>query len=200
VTDTLQQNRYDRILRRVGGIIGPGSKVAAVVTDLFPMIDVERVPGELLLLGGTVIGWGSSNQAGAAAVVPQSQILNPFGSGVIITVTQAIIDSSNAQQLFFGLSATVLAIAGAVERSRDGRVDLAQRTVGQVRNGTNAVATPITSRVRIVAGPVFLRDDNALAVLPPGISFTVSGALVNTSLTATYFWRERPVEQSELNL
>ncbi len=199
MTDVIQQNRYDRLLRRVGGIIGPGSKVGNVVTDLFPMIDVERVPGELLLLGGYVTGWGATNAAGVAAMVPQSQILNPADSGMLITVTRAIIDSSNAQQLFFGLSATVLATATAIERSRDGRVGLAQRTVGQVRLATNAVATPVTGRIRIVAGPVVLEDDNGLAVLPPGVAFTVSGAQQNTSLTCTYFWRERPAESSELN-
>ncbi len=44
----LQQNRYDQLIRRVGGIIGPGSKVVEALGELFPVIDVENVPGELL--------------------------------------------------------------------------------------------------------------------------------------------------------
>jgi len=54
----LQQNRYDQLLRRVGDLKGPGSKVNDVLQELFPTIDVENVPGELLFLMGTHIGLG----------------------------------------------------------------------------------------------------------------------------------------------
>ena len=36
----LQQSRYDQLLRRVGDLKGPGSKVNDVLHELFPMFDL----------------------------------------------------------------------------------------------------------------------------------------------------------------
>jgi len=94
VTNEIQQNRYDQTLRRVTGIIGPGSKVAEVLTELFPVIDVERVPGELLILGGTDLAAGGASLDGGPGNSSEINLHNPPGSGKIITCTQILITSA----------------------------------------------------------------------------------------------------------
>jgi len=97
MTFEVQQTRWDRIIRRVSGSIGPGSRVSETLSELFPVLDVERVPGELLLLGGTAICVGANDNSGAAGQVARHQIFNPVGSGVIATVSKLIVASTVTQ-------------------------------------------------------------------------------------------------------
>jgi len=200
VTDTIQQNRYDQLLRRVGGIIGPGSKVGAVVGDLFPMLDVERVPGELLALMGTHLAWGGTNQAGFAALTNQAQLFNPVDSGLLITVTRVDINSSSSQPIGMGVVTTFLTPVPN-EHFRDGRLG-DTLPAGQLAINTAAAADPANQWVGRFQSPDFfkLRDDNGLAVLSPGTGLQITSFTVNTTLQIAWMWRERPAEQSELNL
>jgi len=201
VTDTIQQTRYDRLVRRVGGIIGPGSKVGEVISDLFPMIDVERVPGELLALMGTSLAWGSSNQGALAANVNRSQVFNPAGSGAILTVTRIDIISSVTQVIVGGLVEAALAIDTGTQKFRDSRLGIGLLPVGQVRNDTQAAPSPVSWRNRIQASsPLQVENDNGVAVLLPGTGLQVSHLNQNTNFVVGWMWRERPAEQSELNL
>jgi len=201
MTDTLQQTRYDRLLRRVGGIIGPGSKVGAVIADLFPMIDVERVPGELLALMGTRLAWGSTNQAGFVALVNQAQLFNPVGSGMLITVTRLEATSGNTQRLAMGVVDVALTSV-PTEQFRDGRLGIAQLPVGQLRIATAAAQAPQNFIFAGVgpATPSVLSDDNGIVTLPPGTGLQISNLTVQTTLFCSWMWRERPAEQSELTL
>ena len=83
----LQQNRYDRLLRRVGGLIGAKSMVNDALGELFPMLEVENVPGELLALLGTQLGWCSASLGPSVGNFNHHQLFNPADSGVVITVT-----------------------------------------------------------------------------------------------------------------
>jgi len=199
----LQQNRYDRLIRRVGGIIGVGSMVSDALSELFPMIDVENVPSELLALEGTHVAGCSVESGGTAALNNQHQVFNPAGSGHLLTVTHALVASTTTQVLFFGLATATLATNIANPRFRDGRVsDITP--VGQNNVDTLLAATPNTYRVQVNGGAgiasFMLDDPNDLAVLPPGFGFQVTTSTVNTGLTTTFFWRERPAEPSELIL
>jgi len=199
----LQTNRYDRLIRRVGGIIGVGSMVSDALSELFPMIDVERVPSELLALQGTHVAGCSVESGGTAGLNNQHQVFNPVGSGHILTVTHALVSSSTTQVLFFGLASATLATNIPNPRFRDGRVrDITP--VGQNNVDTLLAATPNTYRVQINGGAgisaFLLEDPNDLAVLPPGFGFQVSTTTLNSGLVTAFFWRERPAEPSELIL
>jgi len=117
----LQQNRYDQLLRRVGDLKGPGSKVNDVLQELFPTIDVENVPGELLFLMGTRIGWGGASKAAAAGKKAAIQLFNPIGSGQLVTVSTVIVTGNNTQIISWGLSTSALATNTGVPRLRDSR-------------------------------------------------------------------------------
>jgi len=148
----IQQNRYDALMRRVGDLKGPGSKVNDVLEELFPVIDVERVPGELLALMGTRIAAAGSTIAGVADVQQRIQLFNPVGSGKLIAITHAYVSTTTAQELSFGNVTTTLTTATGVERFRDSRFGVVDKPSGQIRRGTNAAVAPDVWRVRVVSG------------------------------------------------
>ncbi len=201
MTSELQQNRYDQLIRRVGGIIGPGSKVSEAISELFPMIDVERVPAELLALMATRLATGHTQEAPVAAVNQRSQLFNPTGSNTIITCTQLSFRSNSDQQIQFGLVDVALGTLNNTRGPRDSRFDLGPFTVGEMRNGTNAGIAPVEAFTVFVQADVGLqvKDENALFVITPGFGLQATTTAQNTRLNCAYMWRERGAEQSELN-
>jgi len=197
----LQQNRYDQLIRRVGGIIGVGSMVSEAIGELFPMIDVERVPGELLALMGTGLAWGRTITAAAPAENSRSQLFNPPNSGKIIAVTDLYVRSSADDVLEVGLLGSSIGAASAVPRYRDSRFGTTLLPVGELRTDTNVGATPATFRFRaITTESIPLSPHNTVMVLTPGFGIVVSSGTVNLQLEISYAWRERAAEPSELNL
>jgi len=197
----LQQSRYDKILRRVGDLKGPGSKVADVVTELFPMLDVENVPGELLALGGTALCFGGQTLGPQAALIGRIQLFNPVGSGKLITVTQMVTASNVTEGWRAGMVNVALATAPSTQIHRDPRLGLTTLPVGQIRTALTAAAAPGTLQWRVLASTSFtMKDPNGVAILTPGTGFETSIAIVNTRVEAFFFWRERVAEPSELNI
>lgn len=196
----LQQNRYDQLIRRVGDLKGPGSKVNEVLAELFPVIDVENIPVELLALMGTNIAAGGQDNAGVAAVNQRSQLMNPTGSGKLITVTDVSINSDTAQQIVMGLVAVALTTNVGTQRFRDGRLTTTQVPTGEIRTDSSAAAAPVVYRFDVEAAVnVFFHDNKGIWVLSPGTGLQISTTTVNTSLTTGYQWRERVAEPSEFN-
>lgn len=201
MTNEIQQTRYDRIIRRVAGIIGPGSKVAEVITELFPMIDVERVPGELLILGGYDICFGAASLAGGVGNQAKILVLNPIDSGKLLTVSGILISSDTTQIIRVSRSFGVTGNRTNTELFRDLRRGAANRPVGQLRSSVNPVPTAAEMQFRLLANQTFtLENDNSVAVLPPDARLVVGTDTADTLLNVTFFWRERQVEQSELSV
>jgi len=202
VTSELQQTRYDKILRRVGDLKGPGSKVAEVISELWPVLDVERVPGELLALGGTFLCIGAARVLATAAVVGHVQLFNPVGSGKIITVTQMMMSARNQTGLVWGLVNVALPTDENNSIFRDPRLGLFSRATGQVRT-SNVLAgqAPNVGRAEVLASePLTIKDENGVMVLPEGTGLEASTTGTNQSIAVSYEWRERIAEPSELNL
>jgi len=195
----LQTGRYDQLLRRTGDLKGPGSKVNDVLEELFPTIDVEQVPYELLALEGTALAAGGAVRAAVAAVNNRIQLFNPAGSGKLVTVTLIHIQVGAGQDVALGLAAVALATAIGTDRLRDGRFGVGLNPSAQVRFDTNAAVSPTTFRFRVNTAGDTLEDTKGLYILTPGTGLTVTTSTVQTSLTASFFWRERVAEPSELN-
>jgi hypothetical protein len=164
------------------------------------MIDVERVPGELLLLGGTQLCMGFSFTVATVAEFSQSMVRNPGGSGALITIEQAAIFSSAAQITILGPTTNTYSVAG-VQTVRDTRRGPAGIPVGRVLSDSLLVAGADFFRAQINGiDSLILKDRNSLAVLAPGTAFSISAGAANTNLTVAWLWRERPAEVSELSL
>ncbi len=197
----LQQSRYDQVLRRVGDLKGPGSKVNDVLTELFPMFDVENLQPELFLLGGQLLSMGASNLDGGVGAVPNIGLFNPEGSGKLIIVTSCIVSSLNTQTIFFSTQHTAFTTLVTTNLSRDTRVVAPELPVGQIREETSVGLLFANGEIRISSNtPFTLTDPNGLAVLAPGGGFAVGGNTFDSHLFASFLWRERVAEPSELNL
>jgi len=197
----LQQTRYDQLIRRVGAIIGPGSKVAEALSELFPVIDVERVPGELLILGGTAICIGTGELTSDVAETPHIQLFNPVGSGKLITVTRFNTGNATNMQVRYAVNNVARADGLGTERFRDSRLGLVSRPVGQIRSESLVAFVDQDGAYRPQINHLhFVSDENGVAVLSPGFGLEVGNQNTNSLLECTFFWRERVAEQSELNL
>jgi len=197
----IQQARYDKLLRRVADLKGPGSKVSEALGDLFPTLDVERVPGELLALSGYALCFGSAAPAPVAAQAPRTMLFNPPGSGKLLTVSSFTVSTINVAIIRYAISITELTSVISTQVFRDPRLGLTARPTGQISQQTSVALTGATGQFQILPQTPFrMADPNGIAVLPPGTGLEVGGATLNSTIHITYFWRERNAEPSELNL
>jgi len=196
----LQQTRYDQIVRRVGGIIGPGSKVAEALPELFPMIDVERVPGELLALGGTRIAFGSEDLTAGGGLLTTIQLFNPADSGFLITCNSVLLAIAVTGAIRWNITNTALTTLSTNSRFRDSRFSGVMRPVGQIRTDSIAGAVTRAGQLRILANtPLFLKPGNGFAILAPGTGITFQQIGADARLIVNFNWRERVALQSELS-
>ena len=194
----VQQTRWDRLIRRVSGSIGPGSRVSETLTELFPVLDVEDLPPELLFLAGTKLGFGGTTVSGVAAESAKVQLFNPADSGNIITITSALVRTDATQTIRFTNESSPRTAVNT-ERHRDTRAGILPATVGEVRSSSEALLIPAIGVFVTLANVTFvLKDRNGLSVLAPGTGFVIGGQSLNVGLTVTYFWHERVAEASEL--
>lgn len=201
MTSDLQQARYDKLVRRVGAIVGPGSKVTEALPELFPTLDVENVPGELLILMGTNLSVGGGAITSAGSDKPKAQVFNPAGSGVIATVTRVDFSSDGNTTVRAGFSFSTFGAAITTQLFTDRRQGGAtQRPTCAIRTGVSTVlaAGTIQTRVQADVGGWF-ENENGLCILAPNSGFEIGLAAAAADLTFTFWWRERRFEQSEIN-
>lgn len=196
----LQQSRYDQLLRRVGDLKGSGSKVNDVLSELFPTIDVENVPGELLLLMATQLCIGAAQVTAAAGERPRIQLFNPVGSGKIIAVSSCIFSNTATATMAYAVTNNALTTGVGTETFRDGRLGQAARPSGQIRTDSTIAITDSNGLVRLLASVSWsLEDINTPAVLAPGNGFEVGSQGTQDTILVTFNWRERVAEPSEIN-
>jgi len=196
----LQQTRYDQLVRRVGGVIGPGAKVAEVLPELFPVIDVERVPGELLVLGATRICTGSENEGPTVGLLSRVQLFNPADSGFLVTISSMTFASTTGENIRWNIETAAIGGLSTNKAFRDGRLTGTTRPVAEVRSDATGAATVRSWQTQIASSrPITLTDENGVAVLAPGTGLTVQGGTNNANLFVSFLWRERVALEAELN-
>jgi len=198
---TIQQSRYDALLRRVADLKGQGSMVHDALGELFPTIDVENTPSELLYLMGTRMAMGGEEITAGVGFFPRIQLLNPVGSGFLMTITD-IITSGNIIQTYH--ATTTLSILATAPLGVTGFLDTrggVEVPVGQIRTSTTA-ATGTVGRWRfrlLSAADLHEVNPKGIAVLSPGAAYEVGGQTTNQVQRTAFRWRERVAEPSELN-
>jgi len=193
----LQQNRYDQLLRRVGDLKGPGSKVNDVLQELFPTLDVENVPGELLLLMATRVGWAGTSKAPTAGKNAAIQLFNPSDSGHLITVSTVYVSSTANTKFSWGTTTLALATLTGVAKLRDTRNEGGSRGVSQLRTSADAVSLA-SGEIRTLANTAHtFTDENSFCVLAPGTGLQYGGS-ADVTIRVVFLYRERIAEPSEL--
>lgn len=199
MTADLQQFRYDNLLRRVGNIIGPGSKVKEVLSELFPVLDVERVPGELLWLSGWRLAWGGDQKSSAAGETSRVELFNPADSGKIVVCTAFIATVATVSSVVWTTRNSALPDTTSPELLRDTRSGATEKPSGQIFTQSAAGSTVGTNRVLMLGNtPLQIKDVNAVAVLFPGTGLEVGMTSQQSILNVSFNWRERTFEPSEL--
>jgi len=195
----LNQNRYDALLRRVGDLKGPGSKVNDALTELFPMLDVENLPSELLLLSGTRLCVGHIAVLAVGATIPQAMLRVALETSVVATIHMVSMFSETAQRIAMGPTQNVYPDPGA-QAFTDGRV-FGEGTVAKVLGDNLLVVGSDFYRLQIPAGTsIDFIPPKGFSVVTPGTAFSVSGTVGATPLDVSFFWSERVAQPSELNL
>jgi len=197
----IQQNRYDQILRRVCGMIGTGSKVAEGLAELFPTIDVERVPAELLILGGTRTCMGGGTIVAAAGTAAKAQLFNPDDSGMLIILTDIWVGFAGLTVVRWGLSNVSFAARITTERFTDTRKSFTALPVGQVHQKAEVALATATNQTRVLGNvDLHIQPKGAVTILSPGRGFEIGAGANNVQIHFGFNWRERTAEPSELNL
>jgi len=194
----IQQNRWDRLIRRSAGVVGGGSQVNDTLNELFPIMDVENVPGELLALMRIDLGMCSSLLSAVLLDRNHHQLFNPTGSGALLVVTTVEMESPTAQFMRFSNFIGEQATPAGNERRRDTRAGVLANLVAQQRTGQSTLSGGLDFRMRLEAGVGrTFTDENGIAILFPGTGLTISTEVVNTASVVGFMWRERTFEPSE---
>lgn len=200
MTSELQQTRYDNLLRRVGGIIGPGSKVAEALAELFPVIEVESVPLELMRLTGWRLGMASDVRVAQAVLNNQGQLFNPADSGKLVVLERVDVQSDTAQHIEYDVGSNALTVDVGNTRARDTRDGIGSILIAQNRHVSQAGTIATIGSLFIEADVMFtLAPPQGICVLAPGTGFVITTTVQNTSMIRTFLWREREAEASEVN-
>jgi len=194
----LQQNRYDVLLRRVGDLKGPGSKVNDVLEELFPTLDVENIPGELMLLSGWRLGMAGGVFAPAVGEFQHLQLFNPAGSGLLVVVERFTVRQTS--NITYNLATTTTAFISqpGTQNTRDTRLPSANVSA---RFGEFSSAAPVSaSWVFGVAAniPYDITNEKGLAILAPGSGLNVEARTADVPFSIGFYFRERVAEPSEL--
>ena len=195
----IQQGRYDRLLRRTTSQVGPGSKVGNALEDLFPMLEVENTPSELLRAVGWKLGAGQTTRNPAAGKQAVVQLFNPSGSRHLIVLTQIILSTNVAAGINSGPSFDALTRASIAGRQRDTRDGELRETVGLIQDEDDALVNNILQVFAVNDVYTTITDPNDIAVLSPGTGWRVAVGAINIALRITFLYRERVAEPEELD-
>jgi len=195
----VQTGVFDNLIRRLYSIKGGGSELSETLGDVFPILDLENLPSELLLLRGWVLGMGRITNTSAVGTISAHQLFNPAGSGKLIVLTSVLITATAATAVQYGPAFTALGTTSVAGAQRDTREGSIKPTNGLLQEEDDGAASAFGVINLIANIPIKLTDPNNLAVLIPGTAFRITGTNTNRTLKTAWMWRERTAEPSELS-
>lgn len=188
--------RYSRFMQKLFGMKGDVA-VKQIAGEVMPVIPFF-VGAEMRFLELWDRYGGVSSQPATAAVTSGSRIINPAGSNVIAVIEKVLILSSVADP-GIGLDNGLTASLANPDVTR--RLDSRSRAVGNLltSHATSPVAGNQFGATGVTAGSPtdFIQTDIQEFPLLPGDGLQVRTSVVNTTLTISYVWRERFLEDSE---
>ena len=196
----VQTGVFDNLIRRLFSIKGGGSELSETLGDVFPTLDLENLPMELLLLRGWHSFTGFLAVAGVAAQATGLQLINIAVPGnSIVVLDKVIIRAEITNNLSFGVNLAPFTTTINTQNI-DTRNPQQFNAIARIGSSQDALAAATSGSIRPVAAiDMILEAPSGLAVLAPGSAFSLISGVDNSDLTVTFFGRERQVEPSELS-
>lgn len=192
-----------------------GSPAPTLMPEISPGLTLESDRPEWEFLAGGHLAWGGALLTAGVGVRARIGLLNPAGSGALFVVSKVVVCPQNTAAVCYFTFRLVnnagevasFGSAGATQIWRDTRGitvrsnNAAQGIVGQIVTGTTA--TPLAVQALWVRGRdpdqnTIIVDFPEGIVLDPGTILAVTQELDNESFGASFVWRERTEEASEL--
>ena len=208
MTTPLQISRWDRLLRRLGNLVGEGAIATGILEDVFPVLDVENLQTDSWHYAGWRMAQGANTVAAAAGQTPRIFLDNPPDSGNLVVVDQiymfadavtevrigpnplAAARTFNGPSLLFDMRYEVSTGGGPQDTPAAGT--FGESSLGPLPNDAGRFSIQVANRMENVT------PFKGMAVLPPGRSLSVRGLTIAGTLTVTFFFRERVAEPAEL--
>jgi len=195
----VQQGRWDRLARKIADQFGPGSKAGELLSDVFPVMELENTTMELKVLTRWDFGLGASFSTSGAGTTNSQQIFNPAGSGKIVVVTEVLITVGGNNDVSGGISFAALTTSASGTK-RNTIAGASRATVALIQNQDDG-ATLAGISLAGKSGEAFsLTDPDGIALLYPGSGLRFTNTNLASELHTSYFWRERSAVGSELEL
>jgi len=194
----LQTGRLENLIRRWGSIKGGGSVLSETLGDVFPVLDLENLPPELLLPAGISMVSGSVSATGGVGDLGGVGILNLAGSGMILTLTKFHVKTAAVQGISCGLRTPRTPDINT--RNMDSRS--AQNFNGAARLFSEAATGGALGNFIIDTQADIDREvtvPHGICVLAPGGTFQLTASITNTLIRATFWAYLRLAEPSELS-
>lgn len=204
IINQIQGGRWDAFLRRVFPI-KDRSIAPVMASELVGYVVVQEWEDDLFWARGEKLAWADVRVAAVVAEFAHAQLFNPAGSSSLLILDKIFLDTTNTGVV--SIAALTGALPGGVRQAscaRDQRFNAVPNigaTVGQPMFESNAALLGSSSNSEIVTQEINETHEYLLGtIIPPGESVVIRNTQANRVLGLTWFWRERPVEPSELSL
>ena len=209
MSSPIQIGRFDKMLRRLFGVVGRGAIVTTLLEDVFPTMNLMKPAPEFRALGGEFLAMSQATRA-AALEMNVVSIINPPGSAVICIIEEIQIFTGGftaGDLIHVGINQNNFGTANSNAQFRDSRIIGTagiQQPVCVVNSGSSVAGDIYPSGLKFEVGiePTIRIDapDHAVAILQPGFSLGIEAELIALRVRANILWRERAVDPSELVL
>lgn len=195
----VQTGVFDNLIRRLYSIKGGGSELAETLGDVFPMLDLENLPSELLVLRGWNLFSGFATIIGVPAQATGIQLFNVADSQSLVVLTKIIINSQKAQQMTYGVN-VALATPVTSTQNMDTRIPQSVNAIARLAGDADVQTSGTAGSIDVVAGvDREFEVPNGIVVLAPGGVFSVFSSTSDSDLRVTFIGRQRLAEPSELS-
>lgn len=211
----IQHGRWETHLRRAMSA-KEGGLLPETMPELQPVYVIEGDRPEHALLAGELLCAGSiATAVPAGGNTARIQLRNPVDSGVLAVVEFIWAQASGpsylgiAQEIVVTIPNAVLVLATPSTSAgfRDTRISLAQgRTTCVLEREESAAALPVGAQLVIVGKEQNNAANNNTVnyvqpvILGPGSSIHLNPTETAKAIRASFAWRERPAEASELSV
>lgn len=196
--------RYNRMLTKLFSMKGeaPAPQLAPDIQPVLPHFSGNE---NRVLEGWHRYGFGARFQQ-TAAQNTAFQIRNPVGSRIIVVIELLLVFTEQPATVFINIGQNAADLTNLFSGFRlDGRIQNVRSNaiVSQMYNsavpaGTASIAA-LNSQITAFALPMFAADQE-LVLAPGDVLYMDTSTTVNVTMVVSNFWRERPLEESELAL